>query len=106
MEPSKELNDENQKLDKNLLTSIAQKLLGANKVPKFEFEYEGKKYIADDLGNKIHFKAAKSTKFYAGFARYENKTITDVHFFEEPIHESDYSMVGYLSQILFENTDE
>jgi hypothetical protein len=54
------------------------------------------------LGNKIHFKAAKSTKFYVGFARYENKTITDLHFFEEPIPESDYSMVGYLSQMLFE----
>lgn len=96
------LNDENQKLDKKLLACIEQQLMAANKVSTFEFEHKGIKYLADDLGTKIHFKIANKPKHYVGFAKYINKEISDIHFLEEPIHISDSSMLNFLSQQCFE----
>lgn len=95
------MENDNQKLDKKMLESIKNSLLSSSKKNVFEFTHEGKKYLADDLGSKIHFRKADKPNFYCGVALYTNKAISEICFLEEPIHVDDASALELISQEMF-----
>lgn len=95
-------NNENRKLSKAELADIKDSLLNRKLVQTFEFEYEGKKYIAEDLGHKIHFKSLDNPKFYVGFAKYANKEINEVVFLELPIPETEASALTIISEAFYQ----
>lgn len=101
MEKTNSSDEENRKLSKAELASIKDSLLSRNKVKTFEFEYEGKKYLAEDLGHKIHFKSIDDSKFYCGFARYVGQEITDIVFLEVPISDAEASALTIMSEAFY-----